>query len=194
MTLRKKKAAKNNKKKNLKDPPAEDLFTTDWPALSHRSSKALEKVSPPATSSDISRLHLLQRKSGRTVNSTPTPVDTTLNNSEIKSSDSLTSSENTDKKGKVTDYLSALSGSSPDGSTIEHTRSEDSKYSYKYPSSGDESCILFDQEATPSHLAEDNKKSPGSLSPTGSKYSSKSVKPSDQESIPKHPAKVLPLK
>jgi hypothetical protein len=34
------------------------------------------------------------------------PVDdTTLNNSEIKSSDSLTSSENKDKKGKVTDYF-----------------------------------------------------------------------------------------
>jgi hypothetical protein len=101
----------------------------------------------------MSRLNLLQRKSGGTVNSTPTPVDTTLNNSEIKSSDSLTSSKNTDKKGKATDYLSPLSGSSPDGSTIERTRSEDSKYSYKYPSSGDESIIPFDQEATPSHLA-----------------------------------------
>jgi hypothetical protein len=88
MSPRKKKTAKDKKKKNLKDPPAEDLFTADWPALSLRSSKALEKVSHPATSSGISRLNLLQRKSGRTVNSTPTPVDTTLNNSEIKSSDS----------------------------------------------------------------------------------------------------------
>jgi hypothetical protein len=96
----------------------------------------------------------LQRKSGGTVNSTPTPVDTTLNNSEIKSSDSLTSSENTNKKGKVTDYLSALSGSSPGGSTVERTRSEtDLKYSYKYPSSGEESFIPFDQDATPKLLA-----------------------------------------
>jgi hypothetical protein len=141
-------------KKDPKDPPAEDLFTTDWPSLSLRSSKALEKVSHPATSSDISRLNLLQRKSGGAVNSTPTYVDTTLNNSEIKSSDTLTSSKNIDKKGKVTDYLSALSSSSPDGSTIERNRSEeDSKYLYKYPSSGDESYIPFDQEATPSHSA-----------------------------------------
>jgi hypothetical protein len=91
MSPRKKKTAKDKKKKNLKDPPAEDLLTADWPALSLWSSKALEKVSHPATSSDISRLNLLQRKSGGTVNRTPTPVDTTLNNSEIKkSSDSLT--------------------------------------------------------------------------------------------------------
>jgi hypothetical protein len=84
MSPRKKKTAKDKKKKNLKDPPAEDLFTEDWPSLSLRSSKALEKVSHPATSRDISRLNLLQRKSGGTINSTPTPVDTTLNNSEIK--------------------------------------------------------------------------------------------------------------
>jgi hypothetical protein len=77
-----------------------------------------------------------------------------VNNSEIKSSDSLTSSKNTEKEGKVTDYLSALNGSSPDGSTIEYTRSEtDSKYSYKYPSSGDESFTPFDQDATSKHLA-----------------------------------------
>jgi hypothetical protein len=143
----------------------------------------------------MSRLNLLQRKSGRTVHSTPTPVDTTLNNSETKSSDSLTSSKDKDKKGKqVTGYLSALSGSSPDGSTIERTRSEDSKYSYKYPSSGDESCNPFYQDATDKHPAEDNKKSPGSLSSTDSKYSSKSVSPFDQESTPKHPSKVSPLK
>jgi hypothetical protein len=112
------------KKKNPRDPPADDLFTTNWPPLSLQTSKVLEKVSHPATSSGTSRLNLLQRKSGGTVNSTPTPVDTTLNNSEMKSSDSLTSSENKDKKGKqATNYLSALSGSSPDGSTIERTRS-----------------------------------------------------------------------
>jgi hypothetical protein len=45
MSPRKKKTAKDNKKKNLKDPPAEDFFTADWPALSLQSSKALEKVS-----------------------------------------------------------------------------------------------------------------------------------------------------
>jgi hypothetical protein len=94
MSPRKKKTAKDKKKKNLKDPPADNLFTANWPPLSLQTSKVLEKVSPPATSSDISRLNLLQRKSGGTVNSPPTPVDTTLNNSEIKSSDSLTSSKN----------------------------------------------------------------------------------------------------
>jgi hypothetical protein len=193
MSPRKKKTATDKKKKNLKDPPAEDLFTADWPTLSLQPSKVLEKVSHPATSSDISRLNLLQRKSGGTVNSTSTPVDTTLNNSEMKSSDSLTSSKNRDKKGKVTGYLSALSGSSPDGSTIERTCSEDSKYSYKYPSSGDESFNSFFQHATDKHPAEDNKKSPESLSSTDSKYLSKSVRPSDQESTPKHLAKVSPL-
>jgi hypothetical protein len=92
----------------------------------------------------------LQRKSGGTVNSPPTPVDMTLNNSEIESSDSLTSSENKDDKGKqANDYSSALSGSSPGGSPIERSRSEDLKYSYKYPSSGDESCNPFYQDATP---------------------------------------------
>jgi hypothetical protein len=100
MSPKKKKSAKDKKKKNLKDSPAEDLFTADWPALSLRSSKALEKVSHPATSSDTSRLNLLQTKSGGTVNSIPTSVDTTLNSSEIKSSDSLTSSKNTDKREK----------------------------------------------------------------------------------------------
>jgi hypothetical protein len=137
----------------------------------------------------------LQRKSGGTANSSTTPVDTILNNSEIKSSDSLTSSESKDDTGKqAKDYLSALSGSSPDRSTVERTRSEDLKYSYKYPSSGDESCNPFYQDATPQHPTEDNKKSPGSLSSTDSKYSSKSVSPFDQESTPKHPAKVSPLK
>jgi hypothetical protein len=132
MSPKKKKSAKDKKKKNLKDPPAENLFTPDWPAPSLRLSKTLEKVSHPATSSDTSRLDLLQRESGGTVNSTPTPVDTTFNNSEIKSSDSLTSSENKDNKGKLANYLSALSGSSPDGSTVERNRSEtDSKYTYK---------------------------------------------------------------
>jgi hypothetical protein len=98
MSPKEKKTAKDKKKKkNLKDPRAEDLFTVDWPALSLRSSKALEKVSHPATSSDISQLHLLQGKSGRTVDSPPTPVDTTLNNSRIKSSDSLTSSVDLEK-------------------------------------------------------------------------------------------------
>jgi hypothetical protein len=146
MSPKKKKSTKDKKEKNLKDPPSEDLFTANWPALGLPSSKTLEKVSHPATSSDTSRLNLLQRKSGGTLNSTPTPVDTTLNNSEIKLSDSLTSSKNTDKKKKVTDYLSALSGS--------RTRSEtDLKYSYKYPSSGDESSIPFDQDATPELLA-----------------------------------------
>jgi hypothetical protein len=96
----------------------------------------------------------LQRESGGTVNSTPTPVDTTFNNSEIKSSDSLTSSENKDNKGKLANYLSARSGSSPDGSTLKRNRSEtDLKYTYKYPSSGAESFIPFDQDATPMHLA-----------------------------------------
>jgi hypothetical protein len=170
MSLRKKKSAKDKKKKNLKDPPAEDPFPDNWPPPSLRTSKA-KKVSHPAKSSDISRLNLLQRKKGGTVNSTPAPVDTTLNNSEIKSSDSLTSSKNTDKKGKVTDYLSALSGSSPDGSTVERIRSEtDSRYSYKYQSNGDESCIPFYQDAIPKHLADDNKKSPRSQSSTDSKH------------------------
>jgi hypothetical protein len=103
----------------------------------------------------------LQRKSGGTVNSPPTPVDTTPNNSEVKSSIILTSNENKDDTGEqVNDYLSALSGSSPGGSSIGRTRSEDSKYSYKYLSIGDESNNPFDQDATPKHLAEDNKKSP----------------------------------
>jgi hypothetical protein len=137
MSPKKKKAVKDKKikkEKNLKDPPSKDLFTADWPSLSLRSSKTLEKVSHPATSSDISRLTQLQRESGGTVNSTPTPVDTTFNNSEINSSDSLTPSENKDNKGKLDEHLSALSGSSPGGSTVECTRSEtDSKYSYKYP-------------------------------------------------------------
>jgi hypothetical protein len=122
MSPRKKKTAKDKKKKNLIDPPAEDLSTADWPALSLRSSRTLEKVSHPATSSDISRLHLLQRKSGRTVDSPSTPVDKTPSNSEINSSDSLPSKENQDGTGRqAKDYLSALSGSSPDGSTIERT-------------------------------------------------------------------------
>jgi hypothetical protein len=150
MSPKKKKTAKDKKKKNLKDPPTENLFTPDWSALSLRSSKTLEKVSHPVTSSDTSRLDLLQRESGGTVNSTPTPVDTTFNNSEIKSSDSLTSSENKDNKGKLANYLSALSGSSPNGSTVERNRSEtDSKYTYKYPSSRDEFIIPFDQVAAP---------------------------------------------
>jgi hypothetical protein len=34
MSPRKKKTAKDKKKKNLKDPPAEDLFTANWPPLS----------------------------------------------------------------------------------------------------------------------------------------------------------------
>jgi hypothetical protein len=85
MSPRKKKTAKDKKKKNLKDPPAEDLFTANWPALSLRSGKALEKISHPATSSDISRLHLLQRKSGRTVDSPPTPVDKTPKTTNIGS-------------------------------------------------------------------------------------------------------------
>jgi hypothetical protein len=98
---RKKKAAKDKKvkkEKNPKDPPSKDLFTLDWPSLSLQSSKPLEKVSRPATHSDTSRLSQLQRESGRTVNSTPTPVDTTFNNSEIKSSGSLTPNEDKDDK------------------------------------------------------------------------------------------------
>jgi hypothetical protein len=96
----------------------------------------------------------VQGESGGTVNSAPTPVDTTFNNSEIKSSDSLTSSKNKDNKGKLAYYLSALSGSSPDGSTFERNRSEtDLKYSYKYPSSGDKSLIPFDQDDTSKLLA-----------------------------------------
>jgi hypothetical protein len=93
----------------------------------------------------------LQRKSGRSVDSPPTPVDKTPSNSEINSSDSFTSSENKDKKGKLANYLSALSGSSPNGSTIERNLSEDSKYSYKYPSSGDKSFNSFYQDAIPKH-------------------------------------------
>jgi hypothetical protein len=84
MSPKKKKTAKDKKKKNLKDPPAENLFTPDWSASSLRSSKTLGKVSHPATSSDTSQLDLLQRESGGTVNSTPTPVDTTFKNSEKK--------------------------------------------------------------------------------------------------------------
>jgi hypothetical protein len=195
MSPRKKKTAKDKKKKNLKDPPADDLFPDNWPPLSLQTSLVLEEVSSPATNIDISRLNLLQRKSGGTVNSPPTPVDTTPNNSEIKSSYSLTSNENKHDTGKqANDYLSALSGSSPGGSSIGRTHSEDLKYSYKYLSSGDESNNTFDQDTTPKHLKEDNKKSPGSLSSTGSKYSSKSVSPFDQESAPKHPGNVLPLK
>jgi hypothetical protein len=98
MSPRKKKTAKDKKEKNLKDPPADDLFTVDWPPLSLQPSKVLEKVSYPATSSDISQLNVLQRKSGGTVNSTPTPVDTTLNNSEIKSIESSTSSKKKTKR------------------------------------------------------------------------------------------------
>jgi hypothetical protein len=93
MSPKKKKTAEDKKikkEKNLKEPPAENLFIPDWPFPSLRSSKTLEKVSHPAGSSDTSRLTLLQGESGRPVNSTPTPVDTTANNSEIKSSDSLT--------------------------------------------------------------------------------------------------------
>jgi hypothetical protein len=132
----------------------------------------------------------LQRKSGGTVNIPPTPVDTTPNNSEINSSDSLPSNKNQDDTGQqANDYSSAIGGSSLGGSSIGPNRSEDSKYLYKYPSSGDESCNPFDQEATPIYLAEDNKKSPGSLSLADSKYSSKSVSPFDQESTPKHPRK-----
>jgi hypothetical protein len=86
--------------------------------------------------------------------SAPTPVDSTFNNSEIKSSDSLTSSKNKDNKGKLANYLGAISGSSPDGSTVERNRSEtDSKYSWKYPSSGDESLIPFDQDDTSKIIA-----------------------------------------
>jgi hypothetical protein len=137
----------------------------------------------------------LQRKSGRTVDSPPTPVDKTPNNSEINSSDSLPSNEDQDNTGRqAKDYLSALSGSSPGKSSIGRTCSGDSKYSYKYTSSGDESCNPFYHDATQKHPAEDNKKNPGSLSSTDPRYSSKSVSPFDQESTPKHPAKVLPLK
>jgi hypothetical protein len=131
MGPRKKKTAKDNNKKNLKDPPAEDPFP-DWPPPSLQPSKVLEKVSHPATSSDISQLHLLQSKSGRTVDSPPTPVDKTPNNSGINSSDSSPSNENQDNTGRqAKDYLSALSGSSPGESSIGRTRSEDSKYLYK---------------------------------------------------------------
>jgi hypothetical protein len=55
MGRRRKKTAEDNKKKNLKDPPAEDPFP-DWPPPSLQPSKVLEKVSPPVTSSDISQL------------------------------------------------------------------------------------------------------------------------------------------
>jgi hypothetical protein len=128
---RKKKTAKDKKKKNLKDPPAEDLFPSDWPPQSLRTRKiVLGEFSSPAKRSDISRLDLLQRKSGGTVNSPPTPVDTTPDNSEINSSDSLLSNENQDDTGKqANDYLSALSGSSPGGSSIGPNCSEDLKYS-----------------------------------------------------------------
>jgi hypothetical protein len=107
----------------------------------------------PATSSDTSRLTLLQGESGGTVNSTPTPVDTAFNNSEIESSDSLTPNEDKDNKGKLDDHFSALSGSSPNGSTVERRSKTDSKYSWKYPSSGDESLIPFDQDDTSKLLA-----------------------------------------
>jgi hypothetical protein len=48
MGPRKKKTAEDNKKKNLKDPPAEDPFP-DWPPPSLQPSKVLE------------RSHILQR-------------------------------------------------------------------------------------------------------------------------------------
>jgi len=92
MGPKKKKAAKDKKikkEKNLKDPPPEDLFKAHWPLL----------TSSPATRSDTPRLSQLQGESGRTVNSTATPVDTTFNNSEIKSSDSLIPNKNKDNKG-----------------------------------------------------------------------------------------------
>jgi hypothetical protein len=57
MSPKKKKTAKDTKikkEKNLKEPPAENLFTPDWTTPSLRSSKTLEKVSHPATSSDTS--------------------------------------------------------------------------------------------------------------------------------------------
>jgi hypothetical protein len=93
MSPKKKKAAKDKKikkEKNPKDPPPKYLFTPDWQPLSLQSSKTLEKVLHPATRSDTSRVTQLQRESGGTVNSTPTPVETTFNNSEIKNSDSST--------------------------------------------------------------------------------------------------------
>jgi hypothetical protein len=34
MSTRKKKTAKGKKKKNLKDPPADNLFPDNWPPLS----------------------------------------------------------------------------------------------------------------------------------------------------------------
>jgi hypothetical protein len=129
MSPRKKETAKDKKRENIKDPPADDLFTANCPPLSLQTSKVFEKVLPPATSSDISRLNLLQRKSGKTVNSPPTPVETTPNNSEINSSDSVPSNKNQDGTGKQAKYhLSALSGSSPGEPSIGRTRSEDSKY------------------------------------------------------------------
>jgi hypothetical protein len=116
MSPKKKKAAKDKnikKEKTLKDPPSKDLFTADWPPLSLQSSKTLEKVSHPATRSDASQLTQSQGESGGTVNSTPTPVDTTFNNSEMKSCDSLTPNEDKDNKGKLANYLSALSRLQP---------------------------------------------------------------------------------
>jgi hypothetical protein len=175
-----KKAAKdkrdrrNKKEKNLKDPPKEennlkdpppgDLFDAsfkanwtdkaNWPLPA--SSNPLENIARPATRSYTSRLSQLQRESGRTVTSTPTPVDTASCKSEIKSesSDNLTTGKEKDNKGKLATYLSAASGSSSGGSSGGHlTRSEDSKYTYKYTlSSGDETPIPFFQpfqEATP---------------------------------------------
>jgi hypothetical protein len=66
---------------------------------------------------------------------------------------SLAPNKDKDNKGKLDAYLSALSGSSPGGSTVERTRSEtDLKYSYKYPSSRDES-FPFGQDDTSKILA-----------------------------------------
>jgi hypothetical protein len=136
----------------------------------------------------------LQGESGGTVNSTPTPINTTFNNSEIKSSDSSTSSENKDNKGKLANYLSALSGSSPGGSTVERTRSEtDSKYSYKYPSLANYLSALGGS-STDGSTVERNR------SETDSKYSWKypssgdeSIIPFDQVATPKLLARILPL-
>jgi hypothetical protein len=74
MSPKKKKTAKDKKikkEKNLKEPPAEKLFTPDWPPSSLQSSNTLEKVSHPATSSDTSQLTLLQKESGGTVRRGP---------------------------------------------------------------------------------------------------------------------------
>jgi hypothetical protein len=98
-------------KTNLKDPPPGDLFDAsfkanwtdkaNWPLPA--SSNPLENILRPATRSDTSRLSQLQRESGRTVTSTPRPVDTTSCKSEIKSesSDSLTTGKEKDNKGRL---------------------------------------------------------------------------------------------